>query len=59
MINNTKKIAEIQLNKHRIEGPTSKLSVLEVAQLMDMIKTYDQMKQSGHAPSIFHSIAYN
>ena len=59
MINNTIKLAENQLNKHRNEGVDSSLSIFEVANLMDQIRLADQMKNRGHHPSIFHSIAYN
>lgn len=59
MLNNTKKIAELQLNKHRTEGPNSKLSIFEVAHLMDAIKRAEDMQRVGESPSIFHSIAYN
>lgn len=59
MINNTKRIAEMQLNKHRVEGINSKLSIFEVANLMDMMKRAESMKEDKIQPSIFHSIAYN
>lgn len=59
MINNTKRIAEIQLNKHRTEGINSKLSIFEVANLMDMMKRAESMIEENTQPNIFHSIAYN
>lgn len=59
MINNTKKIAEIQLTKHRAEGINSSLSIFEVAKLMDMIKRSEEMVSERTQPSIFHSMAYN
>lgn len=59
MINNTKRIAELQLSKHRTEGINSKLSIFEVANLMDMMKRAETMKEDKNQPNIFHSIAYN
>lgn len=59
MINNTKKLAELQLNKHRQDGSSSKLSIIEVAKLMDVIKNAESMKEPVRSHSIFHSIAYN
>lgn len=59
MINNTKKLAQQKLNRHRTEGASSKLSIFEVADLMDMLHRAEAMSHMDDTPSIFHSIAYN
>lgn len=58
MVNNAIKLAQYKLAQHRVQGAKSKLSVYEVAQLMDSIRMAQQMKDSG-TKSIFHSIGLN
>ncbi len=59
MINNTKQIAKNKLDKHRMEGQNSKLSIFEVANLLDMMKKAEELSHFSNEPSIFHSMAYN
>lgn len=58
MINNTVKLAQYKLSQHRVQGTKSKLNIFEVAQLMDSIKSAEQMKNIP-SNSIFHSIHMN
>jgi len=58
MINNSVKIAQYKLSQHRLQGTKSKLNVFEVAQLMDAIKTAEQIKNTTNS-SIFYSIHPN
>lgn len=58
MLNNTVKLAQFKLAQHKTQGTKSKLSVFEVAQLLDNIKTAEQMK-AVQSQSIFHSISLN
>jgi hypothetical protein len=58
MINNTVKLAQYKLSQHRLQGTKSKLNIFEVAQLMDSIKTAEQI-QNVPSNSIFHSIQMN
>lgn len=58
MINNTVKLAQYKLSQHRLQGTKSKLNIFEVAQLMDTIKTAEQIKSSSNN-SIFYSIHPN
>jgi hypothetical protein len=58
MINNTVKLAQYKLSQHRLQGTKSKLNIFEVAQLMDTIKTAEQIKNSTNN-SIFYSIHPN
>lgn len=58
MINNTIKRAEYKLKQHRSLGKRSPLSVVEVAQLMDIIKRGDKAQESP-ASSLFFSFSVN
>jgi hypothetical protein len=58
MINNSIKIAQYKLNQHRLQGEKSKLNIFEVAQLMDSIKTSQQIKNSATS-SVFYSVYNN
>ncbi len=58
MINNAIKRAEYKLEQHRSLGTKSPLSVIEVAQLMDIIKRGEAMKNSP-SESLFFSFSVN
>jgi hypothetical protein len=58
MINNTIKRAAYKLEQHRSMGTKSPLSVIEVAQLMDIIKKGESMKNSP-SESLFFSFSMN
>jgi hypothetical protein len=58
MISNSVKLAQYKLSQHRIQGTKSKLDIIEVAKLMDAIKTADQMRGSTNK-SIFYSSHLN
>jgi len=58
MINNTIKRAAYKLEQHRSLGKRSPLSVVEVAQLMDIIKRGDKAQESS-ASSLFFSFSIN
>lgn len=58
MVNNSVKLAQFKLAQHRVQGTRSKLNIFEVAQLLDAIRTAEQMK-SAPSNSIFHSISMN
>lgn len=58
MISNSVKLAQYKLSQHRIQGTKSKLDIIEVAKLMDAIKTADQMKNTMNK-SIFYSSHLN
>lgn len=58
MINNTVKLAQYKLAQHRIQGTKSKLNIFEVAQLMDALRTAEQIKQA-ETRTIFHSVYLN
>jgi hypothetical protein len=58
MINNTVKLAQYKLAQHRIQGTKSKLNIYEVAQLMDALRTAEQIKQA-ETRTIFHSVNLN
>ena len=58
MINNSVKLAQYKLSQHRLQGTKSKLNIFEVAQLMDAIKTAEQIKNTTGS-SIFYSIHPN
>jgi hypothetical protein len=58
MIKNTIKLTKIKLNQHRAEGTKSKLDIMEVAHLMDVLKRVEHMKHS-HESSVFHMITPN
>jgi hypothetical protein len=58
MIKNKIKVVELKLNQHRQAGTKSNLSIIQVAELMDTLKTADQI--NNHIDkSIFHSIQLN
>jgi hypothetical protein len=59
MINNTKKVAETKLNRHRLEGKKSGLSIFDVADLMDVMNRAKELSHISNEPNIFHSMAYN
>lgn len=58
MINNVIKRAEYKLEQHRSMGINSKLSIFEVAQLMDIVKKGESMKKSPNE-SLFFSFSVN
>jgi len=58
MINSTVKLAQYKLSQHRVQGKNSKLNIFEVAQLMDAIKSAEQIKKAP-MNSIFHDIVLN
>lgn len=58
MINNTIKRAEYKLEQHRSLGKRSPLSVVEVAQLMDIIKR-GEAAQDNPSSSLFFSFSVN
>jgi len=43
MVNNSVKLAQFKLAQHRVQGTRSKLNIFEVAQLLDAIRTAEQM----------------
>ena len=55
MINNRIKQAKYQLSQHRTQGRNSRLSVFEVAKLMDTVKRGEQVNNND-ANSIFFSL---
>jgi hypothetical protein len=57
MINNTISIAEYKLKLHFENGENSKLSIQEVAELMDVVRFGLQLKSSKQ--SIFFSYNFN
>ena len=59
MIKNTKQIAENKLSQHRQDGSNSKLSIFEVANLLDIMKRAEELSHFSNEPNIFHSLAYN
>ncbi len=58
MIKNKIKVVQIKLNQHRQAGTKSDLSIIQVAELMDALKTADQINNHIQQ-SIFHSIQLN
>ncbi|HLU87338.1 MAG TPA: hypothetical protein VKZ44_06250 [Taishania sp.] len=58
MINNTIKRATYKLQEHRSLGTKSTLSIIEVAQLMDIIRKGEDLKNSP-SQSLFFSFSYN
>jgi hypothetical protein len=58
MIKNKIKVVELKLNQHRQAGTKSDLSIIQVAELMDTLKTADQINNYTDK-SIFHSIQLN
>lgn len=58
MINNTIRRAEYKLEQHRSLGTRSRLSILEVAQLMDIVRKGEEMKSSPSG-SLFFSYSMN
>lgn len=58
MINNTITLAKRQLERHAKLGTASKLSVFEVASLMDTINQMHDMKQPS-TKSIFFEFSLN
>ena len=55
MINNRIKQAKFKLSQHRTQGVNSRLSVFEVAQLMDTVKRGEQLDKNN-SNSIFFSL---
>lgn len=55
MISNRIKQAEFKLNQHRNLGSRSKLSVFEVAKLMDTVKNGDRLTKERNS-NIFFSL---
>ena len=55
MISNRIKLAEFKLNQHRNLGSRSKLSVFEVAKLMDTVKNGDRLTKDRNS-NIFFSL---
>jgi hypothetical protein len=58
MINNTVKLAQYKLAQHRVQGKRSKMNIFEVAQLMDAVRSSQQIKEA-QTKTIFHSIGLN
>jgi len=58
MISNTVKLAQYKLSQHKVQGKNSKLNIFEVANLMDAIRTAEQMKNVTNQ-NIFHSMSLN
>jgi hypothetical protein len=58
MINNTVKLAQYKLAQHRVQGTKSKMNIFEVAQLMDAVRTSQQINEV-QTKTIFHSISLN
>lgn len=52
IVNNIKRVEDM-LNQHRLLGSNSTLSVLEVAQLMDVVKKREETNKSTNEISIF------
>jgi len=55
MINNRIKQAKFQLSQHRTQGEKSRLSIFEVAKLMDTVKKGEDLNHSN-GNSIFFSL---
>lgn len=55
MISNRIKLAEFKLNQHRHLGSRSKLSVFEVAKLLDTVKNGDRLTKERNS-NIFFSL---
>lgn len=55
MINNRIKQAKFQLSQHRTQGVNSRLSIFEVAKLMDTVKKGEDLNNSK-GQSIFFSL---
>lgn len=55
MINNRIKRAKFQLSQHRTQGVNSRLSVHDVAKLMDTVRKGEELDQSK-GQSIFFSL---
>jgi hypothetical protein len=55
MINNTVKRAKYQLSQHRTQGVNSRLSIHDVAKLMDTVKKGESMS-GDKSNSIFFSL---
>ncbi len=53
MINNRIKQAKFQLSQHRTQGTNSRLSVFEVAKLMDTVKKGEELNNSKGQSIIF------
>lgn len=58
MISNTVTLAKKQLEHHASQGAKSQLSIYEVAQLMDTIKGYAEIKKSNEE-NIFFNFSTN
>lgn len=58
MINNSVKLAQYKLSQHRVQGSKSKLSIFEVAQLMDAVRNAEQMR-NVRSQSIFYAVNPN
>lgn len=58
MISNTVTLAKKQLEHHASQGAKSQLSIYEVAELMDTVKGYAEIKKSNEQ-SIFFSFSQN
>ena len=58
MVNNKVKLAQYKLAQHRVQGTKSKLNIMEVAQLMDAVRTAGQIRTS-QSTSIFHAMSLN
>ena len=59
MMNNNVKTAQFRLQQHREMGEFSKLTVIQVANLLDMINTADSYTRPSTQPSIFQSVGFN
>ena len=59
MMNNDIKTAQFRLQQHREMGQFSKLSIIDVAKLLDMINTAESYSKPSTQPTIFQSIGFN
>jgi len=59
MVNNNIKTAQFRLQQHREMGQFSHLTVVEVANLLDMINTAESYSKPSTQPTIFQSIGFN
>jgi hypothetical protein len=59
MINNNVKTAQFRIAQHRTQGVHSQLSIFDVANLLDQIKSREELNEQTSKPSIFQSIGFN
>ena len=59
MINNQIKLAKQKISEHKRLGTSSPFSIFEIAQMMDRIKHYPNVKKSQMSSIFFTEIIYN